>query len=42
MSIGFGDLEYAPHKKSMLNLKGTLIVNGKGFHNFASGTILYV
>ncbi len=42
MSIGLLDLEYSFHKKSMLNIKGTLIVSGDGYHSFAPGTILYV
>ncbi len=42
LSIGLLDLEYTFRKKSLLNLKGTVIVNGNGFHYFAPGTILYV
>jgi acetyltransferase-like isoleucine patch superfamily enzyme len=42
LGIGFIDREYTFNKPSLLNLQGTLILKGRGYHSFAPGCILYI
>lgn len=40
--IGFQDLEWSYNKKSVLNIKGTLIIKGSGYHSFSPGLSLAI
>lgn len=40
--FGFMDLEWSYDKKSVLNIRGTLIFKGSGYHNFSPGLSLAI
>lgn len=40
--VGFQDLEWSYEKKSVLNIKGTLIIKGSGYHSFSPGLSLAI
>ena len=40
--IGFQDTEWSGTKQSVLNIQGTLIIKGSGYHSFASGLSLSI
>lgn len=40
--IGFQDLEWSYDKKSVLNIKGRLIIKGNGYHSFSPGLSLAI
>lgn len=42
LSLGSIDREYTYDKPSMINIKGSMVVKGNGYHAFAPGIILYV
>lgn len=42
LCLGLLDMEYTYTKPLFLNLLGTMIIHGNGFHHFASGAIIYV
>lgn len=42
LRIGFQDAEYSYYRKSVLNIQGTLILKGKGFHSFSPGLSLII
>ena len=42
VSVGFQDVEWSGNKQSVINIRGTLLIKGKGSHSFASGLSLNI
>lgn len=40
--FGFQDSEWSYDRKSLLNIQGTLVLSGRGYHSFASGLSLSI